>query len=337
MTITSSVDVILFEVFWVFLFVICLIISLSRKNIPRLRSTIELMCAFCFGLLLENTNVFFGLYAYSSEFHVFFGRVPLVLGCFWGSLIFAATSISDSLVIPEVSRPLMDTVLVLLTDFLGDPVAIRLAEHGLWNWPVPLTVAWFGVPFDNYYGWTIVLLAFTCLVRSFRFVLWQNRIYSRFHSLKVLSYIGLVLTAIPVCTGMWFVHSFWGGYSASPIQRFLIVCSLFVWLGLLFAIFNTILPYKGNQRQKGHIIIHLVLVAPYLFFLSLLVLNIFLGFPILGIIGILTLFFHISIVLWFSDFNFIWLSIKERIDERIVELFTLSKESVLTNGSEIKK
>ena len=57
MTTTSSVDVILFEVFWLLLFMICLIISLSRKNVPRFRSTIELMSAFCYGLLLENTNV----------------------------------------------------------------------------------------------------------------------------------------------------------------------------------------------------------------------------------------------------------------------------------------
>jgi hypothetical protein len=67
---------------------------------------------------------------------------------------------SSRLDMPWTVRPLLDGLLVLTYDWILDPVAARL---GFWTWST--RGSWFGIPLDNYFGWFMVVVAFSFVLR----------------------------------------------------------------------------------------------------------------------------------------------------------------------------
>ena len=92
------------------------------------------------------------------------GHVPVWVGCGWGVIIFAAMTASDRMGIPWGIQPAVDALLAVSIDFALDPIAEAL---GWWHWtrPVPPDQMFYGVPFDNFCGWLMIVGFFSLFVR----------------------------------------------------------------------------------------------------------------------------------------------------------------------------
>ena len=91
-------------------------------------------------------------------------NVPVWVGCGWGVIIFVAMAASDRMDIPWGVRPVVDALLAVTLDFALDPIAEAL---GFWHWsrPVPPEQMFYGVPFDNFCGWLLIVGSFSLFVR----------------------------------------------------------------------------------------------------------------------------------------------------------------------------
>jgi len=87
-------------------------------------------------------------------------NVPLWVAVGWGTIIWISMRASDRIGLPWAVRPLLDGLLALSLDLTLDPVAEAL---GWWNWTRP-GQAW-GVPYDNFIGWMLIVASISFFVR----------------------------------------------------------------------------------------------------------------------------------------------------------------------------
>ncbi|MBI4549817.1 MAG: carotenoid biosynthesis protein [Candidatus Omnitrophica bacterium] len=126
----------------------------------------ELWCAFFYGLILEELDIyFFRTYRYGEGFLLKLGNAPLAIAFLWGLILLSSMAISDRLRIPEFSKPFLDGLLALLIDIGVDAIAIRI---GYWTWTLPRSEGWFGVPAGNLYAWMWVAFWFSFFTRLVR-------------------------------------------------------------------------------------------------------------------------------------------------------------------------
>lgn len=118
---------------------------------------LTLFMAMMYGYLLEYIDMaIFAAYTY-GQFHVMLpGGVPLCVAMVWGMLFFAAMETSSFLGFAWQRRPWLDGLLAISLDLCMDPIATQL---GYWEWAVP--GPWLGIPMGNYFGWLIVITAYS--------------------------------------------------------------------------------------------------------------------------------------------------------------------------------
>ena len=126
----------------------------------------ELLSAVPFGLLLEQGDIaIFGSYAYSQQFVLKVGAVPLAIALIWAMVINSSMFMSDAIGIPRRIAPFADATFTIALDLSIDTIAIR---QGLWHWNIPLDQGFFGVPAGNFYGWLFVAFGFSVWTRLVR-------------------------------------------------------------------------------------------------------------------------------------------------------------------------
>jgi hypothetical protein len=127
-----------------------------------------------FGLLLEFVDVYFlNGYTY-GRFMVMLGRspldIPLWIGVGWGIIMYSSRLYSDRLGLPIFAAAAFDAFLALNIDGTMDVTAYRLHMWD-WGWSVsnrnPLTSQWFGIPWNNYFGWLVVIFTYSGFSRLF--------------------------------------------------------------------------------------------------------------------------------------------------------------------------
>lgn len=107
--------------------------------------------AFLAGYLIEvigiHTGLIFGEYAYGRGLGTQVWGVPPVIGINWLILSYCCGSVCDRLRVPVWAKIATASTLMVLLDFLIEPVAVEL---DFWTW--------FGqpVPIRNYIGWWLV-------------------------------------------------------------------------------------------------------------------------------------------------------------------------------------
>jgi hypothetical protein len=148
--------------------------------------------ATVFGVLLEELNVIIsnGYYVYGRDFLIIFDQAPLAIGMGWAVIIYSAMLVSDAYGINEKVKPFFDAIQAILIDLSMDAVAIRL---GFWQWPIPLTDGWFGVPAGNFFGWMFVIAIYSSFTRFTRYIV-EKKKDRRFLLLQVAS--------PPICYGI---------------------------------------------------------------------------------------------------------------------------------------
>jgi uncharacterized membrane protein len=143
------------------LVVVCLV--QAWREGPRF--VMIIVCGALFGMLVEYLDMrFMSSYHYGHFPCMLLGTVPLMIVMSWGAIIYGVMRTSDRLKLRWYLRPINDAFLALTIDLSLDPVAIRM---GYWTWTIKgqKEPPWFGVPFANYYGWFVVVLSFSLVLR----------------------------------------------------------------------------------------------------------------------------------------------------------------------------
>jgi uncharacterized membrane protein len=182
---------------------------------------IELLSAVPFGLLLEQGDIkIFGSYAYSQEFFLKLGSVPVAIALAWAMIITSSMFMSDRLGISPRLAPFADAVFAIGLDLSLDAIAIR---QGLWHWNIPLNAGFFGVPAGNYYGWLFV---------AFGFSAWTRWVRARGHAasspwlqlfVPFPAYLTLLLALVPFIA----LQQFFFGGPTGGFPPFLVTLALF--------------------------------------------------------------------------------------------------------------
>ncbi|MFN4123048.1 MAG: carotenoid biosynthesis protein [Flavobacteriales bacterium] len=107
-----------------------------------------LITSFTVGFITEvigvQTSYLFGNYTYGTAMGPKIMGVPLMIGINWMILSYCAAEIVQRFMKPSIVRPIMGASLLLLLDYVLEPVAIKV---GFWWWEGG------DVPFYNYVCW----------------------------------------------------------------------------------------------------------------------------------------------------------------------------------------
>ena len=174
MILGETLSFFLFELLMLALLGVCLLHCLEQQRVAKLALTLELTVFILYGLGFESIAVGLGFYDY-GPFALTVGHAPLAIGIGWGVIGFSAMGFSDSLNMPQWSKPFLDALFALLIDLGMDAIAIRdryLVDGeltGMWNWPIALNEGWFGVPYANFMAWFLVVFIMSAALRSGRY------------------------------------------------------------------------------------------------------------------------------------------------------------------------
>lgn len=93
------------------------------------------------------TGLIFGEYSYGDGLGVKLFDVPLMIGVNWSVLVFASAALVDQLKIRIWMKAAMAATMMVLYDFLLEPVAVRF---DFWTWSGN------EIPLQNYIAWWII-------------------------------------------------------------------------------------------------------------------------------------------------------------------------------------
>lgn len=164
------------------IFAILAIFFKERKNRGLLKT---LMLAVLYGIILEILNVHMsGLYFYGKEFAVQVYNVPLAIGLGWAVIYYISHKSAENYNLKWWQIPLFMSLIALSIDLVIDVVAIRL---GFWSWQIPFDQEWFGVPYDNLFGWMAVIWTFSFFISLSR----QNFLSKKLS--KIIKYSSVII------------------------------------------------------------------------------------------------------------------------------------------------
>lgn len=124
--------------------------------------------AMVYGFLLEYSAVTSVPQQYHYNYFIFQlpGPVPLGVVLGWGVIFYAVTQTAMWLAPPWALRPVICGFLAVSIDFIMDPLAVAL---NFWTWTESHYGQWFGIPWDNYVGWFVVISSLSLMqVLGFR-------------------------------------------------------------------------------------------------------------------------------------------------------------------------
>lgn len=295
---------IIFEALAFTSYLIILIRAIYRRSGTH---TFEIISATVFGMILEIGNTYLGhTYSYSSNFLINVFNVPLAIGCIWAIIIYCAMLLSDQYNLPWKLRPFMDAFTVLILDLAIDPIAIRLE---FWSWSIPLDQEWYGVPFDNLFGWIMVVLSFSFLVRFIR-TLNSKRIITKIIKIfsPVLAYLGLLfgltvfslISIIPYQINNWYnllTFNYTPDYNIMynpQVQLWKLIFLIIIVVELVNIIIWSMIKYRRNYLRHFDLLSFIILSCAYLFMITALFTSgIYAQIPILIFIGIFMLLIHL--------------------------------------------
>lgn len=143
---------------WVNLGIAGFLILANHKDNSKTIFIIWAAIAFLTGMVTEaigtNTGLLFGTYAYEVNLGPKVFAVPLIIGVNWTYLIICSASIAILFSKNKLAQTIIASLLMVLMDFLIEPVAIDLAY---WHW--------YGaeIPLFNYITWFLVALPLSAL------------------------------------------------------------------------------------------------------------------------------------------------------------------------------
>jgi len=116
------------------------------------------------GFLVEvagvNTGLIFGSYTYGSTLGIKLWNTPLLIGVNWLLLVYSTGVFLRGYNLNRWVLAFLGAILLVGTDFLIEPVAVR---YNYWSWSGGI------IPLQNYIGWFFVSFMMFILFNSFQF------------------------------------------------------------------------------------------------------------------------------------------------------------------------
>ena len=120
---------------------------------------------FIIGFFIEAFGVYsgllFGEYHYGKTLGFQFLDVPLIIGVNWIILVLSSFAVSSYFVSNSIVKVVLSSFIMVLLDFMIEPVAIRL---DFWHWQHEI------IPIQNYLMWFIVGLLMNWVLVSNKFI-----------------------------------------------------------------------------------------------------------------------------------------------------------------------
>jgi uncharacterized membrane protein len=217
---------------------------------------LTLLMAMVYGYLLEALDIRDFHAYYYGQFHIMLpGEVPLCVSLSWGMIFYVAMQTSNKLGFPWWRRPWLDGLLAIIIDLCMDPIAAQL---GYWNWTPP--GPWLGVPLGNFFGWLVVITAFSYV---WRLADVRIRPEGRGVIAQLLTLVGVIIISILI---LFVVLDVFERLTVTPVLRVGWQAVMVVaWIILALAL---ILPYFRSFKRDNPVD-WAVLSLPIFFFVYL--------------------------------------------------------------------
>ena len=162
-----------------------ILFTLSRPIKPTLTFLLfSGLVGFIAELIGVNTKLLFGNYHYESNLGVKIAGVPVIIAINWAIVTIGAAHCSALLSANKLARMIIAAFLMLLFDFILEPVAIK---SGFWNWEGGL------IPAYNYICWFFIGL--------FLQIIYFSKI--KHDSNKVIISLFLLMTVFFICLNLF--------------------------------------------------------------------------------------------------------------------------------------
>lgn len=162
-----------------------ILFTLSRPIKPTLTFLLfSGLVGFIAELIGVNTKILFGNYHYESNLGVKIAGVPVIIAINWAIVTIGAAHCSALLSANKLARMIIAAFLMLLFDFILEPVAIK---SGFWNWEGGL------IPAYNYICWFFIGL--------FLQIIYFSKI--KHDSNKVIIALFLFMTVFFICLNLF--------------------------------------------------------------------------------------------------------------------------------------
>ena len=162
-----------------------ILFTLSRPIKPTLTFLLfSGLVGFIAELIGVNTKLLFGNYHYESNLGVKIAGVPVIIAINWAIVTIGAAHCSALLSANKLARMIIAAFLMLLFDFILEPVAIK---SGFWNWEGGL------IPAYNYICWFFIGL--------FLQIIYFSKI--KHDSNKVIIALFLIMTVFFICLNLF--------------------------------------------------------------------------------------------------------------------------------------
>lgn len=108
------------------------------------------------------TGLPFGRYFYTNRLQPQIGHVPLLVPIAWFMLLPACWRLAEMIGGNRWQRAITAASSMVAWDLLLDP---QMVNWRFWVWENVPNVSWFGIPFLNFFGWFLVSLLMTLILR----------------------------------------------------------------------------------------------------------------------------------------------------------------------------
>jgi hypothetical protein len=188
----------------------CCVVHAMRHNDEKTRvfRVLELFGYVLYSGVFENI----GVLVKTFDRLLMLGVVPVAILMLEGAIFYASMQFAEKVGFPAWAIPFIVGSLCVLQDLTLDPVAVHDLQlvggvlEGQWNWEVPYSGLFFGIPFFNYTGWFMMMVYYaTLLVIGREYFRKSGYKRSRGYAYVLLSpLIGALLLVSPVTEFMLF-------------------------------------------------------------------------------------------------------------------------------------
>lgn len=161
------------EIIGTVLFMVCLIHALKCEN--PVNRMLEIICYVLTAGIFENIGVWQGIYDYSVDRVMMFGKVPFAILFIEGAIVYFAMTLMECINVPAWALPFGAGLLASVQDMTLDPSSVYDIHEvsngvkGQWNWAQHYEGGIAGIPFFNFSGWFTMVMFFMIFVQLGRY------------------------------------------------------------------------------------------------------------------------------------------------------------------------
>ena len=284
------------------------VIFLKERKNKELCETLVL--AIIYGLILEILNVHnSGTYSYGKEFLLQIYDIPLAIGMGWAIIYYVSEKSVESYNLKWWQAPFFMALIALSIDLAIDTIAIRL---GFWKWLIPFDQEFFGVPYDNLFGWLAVVWTFVFFINLSKQSFWNKKIS------KIIKYSAVIISpyilAFQLISFSILAAIFSGRFSLSEVMDLFnkhdysyayypevqVIKAYFLWTVVFLLVLYLIKEiYKNLDKVVVKISVFPFVIIIFLhsfFLISIFIKGFHIQYPIFILISVLSLAFHILVL-----------------------------------------